>query len=617
MQKTYEKRLNSFVAVVLIMVLTLADFIAIGMDFASFAIDMVATNSNNVEFQAYFKNEDGEKVNIEEANLNVEKFNMYVDISVLREGYFNGSVSLENSNMSIINVTENLYINEISGNTINLNQINSGNTVTLELQVKPSTGDKLNIDILNKQTTVNLAGTYVSSKGQAKIEGSTVVNAKFVSPENVKGLLDAKILSNKVYEIDGENKRVLQILVRSKLENNVYPVKTSNIEISMPKDSKDVQVIARSTNATNKNIEFRENNFTYDAENSKLQINLENMQDENGNIGFEQNAKDEFVVTCIYDENKTFKSMEEIQKLIDQDESNLEILKEDIKKAQFAITQEITTYDEKKIKSSKEVNIENADIDGIINYELSNQEKEFYKGKIYTGEQRDFVINVRSYVNSIKTNKNIKFTADETFYLAGDVEKVSKISYSKIQIKKEDFTNVLGQNGFITVKDGVGNIVQNITKETEADINGIINIKLNENTLKIDIETSTPIKEGKIDFRMTKSIKESDYIQEEIKLFTGIRNKIKVNEEEMLANITLKETVTKADLEVNTTSLKEGPNENVQIKVTLLTDDESKDLYKNPKIKLTFPENAVDVQAKYKIWEWIREKSFYFKRRRW
>ena len=68
MQTTYEERLNRFVAIILIAVLTLADIIAIGAHFASLALDMVATNSSNVEFEAYFKDENGEKVSEQEIN---------------------------------------------------------------------------------------------------------------------------------------------------------------------------------------------------------------------------------------------------------------------------------------------------------------------------------------------------------------------------------------------------------------------------------------------------------------------------------------------------------------------------------------------------------------------
>ena len=145
MQKKYENGLNKVVAIILIIVLTLADILTIGVNFASLAIDMVATTSNNIEFEAYFKDEKDEKVTVQEFDLNAEKIYMYVDISVLKEGYFNGKVSLENSNFSIVEVTKNSFVNNIDGNTINLNQINSGNTVTIEMLVKPNTDSTMDL----------------------------------------------------------------------------------------------------------------------------------------------------------------------------------------------------------------------------------------------------------------------------------------------------------------------------------------------------------------------------------------------------------------------------------------------------------------------------------------
>ena len=276
------------------------------------------------------------------------------------------------------------------------------------------------------------------------------------------------------------------------------------------------------------------------------------------------------------------------------------------------MTQEILTYDNKQVKSKIDVNIE-SEIDGIINYELSEQESEFYKGKIYTGEERNFNINVRSYVNSTKSNKTISFIADATNYIVGENKKASKITYKEISIKEDDFTKVLGDEGFITIKDGNGTVIANITKEVinranengngsiKVDENRNVIIKIPENTYKIETQTSTPISVGKIDFKITKSIIEKEYTQEEIKTFSAIENKIIANGENQTKQILLKETVTKANLEVRTNSLKTDNNDNIQIKVTLLTNDESKDLYKNPKLRITFPEKATSVEAKYKM----------------
>ena len=617
MQKTYENLLSKIVAIILIIVLTLADILVIGLNFVSLAIEMVATSSDNVEFEAYFKNQNNEKVTIQEFNLNAEKMYMYIDINVLEEGYFNGQVSLEDSNFSIVDVTANSYVNTIEGNTIKLNQIPQGNMVTLEIQVKPNVESNMNVNILDKNTIVRLDGKYAKSTSannivEETVTGSTSVNAKFVSPSDAKGVLNAEIISNKVYEVNGENKRILQVLVKSNLENNVYPVKESNIELSLPKDIEEIEVYARSTEGTNKNIVFsKEDNTIFDSINSKLKVTVENPQVD-GKINFEKNATDEFVVTAIYDAKKTFKNMAELETQI-QNTSNAEISEEDRREVQILVSQNILTYDNKHddepIKSNINVNIEN-DKDGIINYELTQKENEFYKGKIYTGEERDYLINVRSNVNTTKVSKAISFSLDKTNYIVGENKKISKITYKEMSIQKSDFTKILGNEGFVTIKGDNNTVITNLTKEVidslqnsgniKIDTNENIIITIPENTDKLEILTSTPISTGKIDFKITKSIVEKECTQEEIKTFTGIENSITIDNERQTKQITLKETTTKATLQVPN-SLNEGKNENVEIKVTLLTDDESKDLYKEPTIKIVFPKNAIEVDSRYRM----------------
>ena len=128
-------------------------------------------------------------------------------------------------------------------------------------------------------------------------------------------------------------------------------------------------------------------------------------------------------------------------------------------------------------------------------------------------------------------------------------------------------------------------------------------ISLPENTLKADIETSVPTATGKIDFILTKSIVENTYQEDEIKTFTAIENAITTEDEiKVKGNTELKETITQAKLDIDTKELKAGTTTTVEITTTLLSDDETKDLYKNPVIKIAFPANTTQLtEPKYKI----------------
>ena len=51
------------VAIILIMTLTLANFIFVGSNIVSYAMDEITTNHKNIEFETYFKDKYGNKTN--------------------------------------------------------------------------------------------------------------------------------------------------------------------------------------------------------------------------------------------------------------------------------------------------------------------------------------------------------------------------------------------------------------------------------------------------------------------------------------------------------------------------------------------------------------------------
>ena len=74
----------------------------VGVAAVSYAIDVMQTNNNNVEFSAYFLNSNGEKVEKIEENIDKQELYLYVDVAVKNEGYLNeGKITLDNSNFII------------------------------------------------------------------------------------------------------------------------------------------------------------------------------------------------------------------------------------------------------------------------------------------------------------------------------------------------------------------------------------------------------------------------------------------------------------------------------------------------------------------------------------
>lgn len=574
-----KKNIDKFLAIILIMLLTISDFLFVGKNLVSYALDVVNTNNENVEFMAYFLSETNERLDKIEKNID-EGAKLYIDVSVKQEGYFNGKITINNSNFNLKQQENNEYISEMTSNTVTLKQINAGSTITLELEIEPEAHDSVNIQALASKTSVVLEGSYVNSKNIEKnkfveITGTDSVEVDWKSSNETKAELEATVLTNSVYKVNDEEKRVVQILVNSKITANNYPVKSTEVVLSAPKNVQEVKAHTRSTNATNSNINFDENNFTYSNQNNTVTINLQN--EDTGNISWNKNAQDTIVVTYILSK-----------------EENLE-------NKDITVNSRIKTYDDKDLTADQNVHIEK-EIDGIVSYSIENAEDAIYKGKIYTKEERDYTVKNTINVDYLNVLDNITIKEKESVYIANEKEENANIVYKETKINKEEFLKIFGEEGYITVKKAEGIVLANINKDTETDENGKIVINYQEGTKSIELVTSKPVNLGILNIENTKTIQDSNLEREKIATLTGIQESLAINNIESSKIITLKDTETTAQLNINTKKLlSTDKNENVKMKVILGNNSEDKDLYKNPSIKITLPQQVTKVSAKCKL----------------
>lgn len=565
-------------AILIIIALTISDFLFVGTTIVSYALDVVNTNNSNVEFSAYFLNTNGEKVERLEENIDKGEQYLYVDVSVKNEGYFNGTITIGNSNFNLKQEKLSTEIAEISGNTVTLNQINAGSTVTIKLGIEPTQQNTIEQETLDKQAEIQLTGQYVNSKNVEKekhieIEGTTTVEMKWKSSESSKAELASSMLTNAVYQIGGEAKRIVQIRVDSNITNNNYPVKNTQIELSVPENVQEVSVHARSTAATNSTINFGQENYTYDETSKKLTIELAN--EDLKQVSWNKNVQDTLIVTYVFNQEENVMSQE------------------------ITINSKINTYDDKELTASQNVHIEK-EIDGILSHLVETTENEIYKGKLYTGEARDYTTTSRIYIDYLNVVDGITIEANESTYVANDQEQAANIIYKQTKINKNEFLKILGEEGYMTITDAEGNQIANIDKDAETDENGNIVIQYAEATKSIEITTSTPIALGTLNIENTKTIQEAGYARDSIKSLTGIREKSMVNGTETTKTITLKETETVADLSLDVQTISTiADNQEITLEATLIANDESKDLYKNPDITITFPREITVLSAKY------------------
>lgn len=579
------KKFNAVIALEIILSMILYYFVLIGYTAITYAIDLVETNNHNVDFTAYFIDENGEKKDIVKKDIKGEQY-LYIDVSVKNEGYFNGIIKIENSNFSIKNEILSSNISEIVNNEIHLNQINAGTTETIKIAIKAIQQETIQYSKFNTKTDIILNGQYVNSKNVekeqlAEVNGKTQVEIKWVSSSDSQINLSVDTLTNSIFKVNEEDKRVLQLLINSKLNNNDYPIKNTLISLNAPNGTEKTDVFARSTDSTNAQKAFNSNNYIYDNVNNKLNINLVN--DDIESISWKKDSIDSFVVTFTINKDQDIKDF---------------IANIDVK---------LTLYDDRELTLNKSVNI-NENIDKIISNDIETKENSIYKGKLYTGEEREYSTTSNINVNFKAPVEKITFKEDVSKFISGENEINANIIYKNTSINKQNFLNILGENGYITVKNENGAIIANINNNTEADESGNIVTTYVGGEKSLIFETSKPISKGVLKVNNTKAILNTGLTREEINNLTGIKETTSnmYNDNNNIIEgqkiIELKNTTTKANFNVNTESLTSmEKNENVKMEVVLENTNESMDLFQNPTIKITLPKQVKEISAKCKL----------------
>ena len=570
--------IKKMVALLLVVVLTMFDFIPVGTEIVSYAADAIetATNNKNVTFDIYFKDESGANISEKEEKINNENIKLFAQVSVKNDGYFNGTISLENCNFNLKSEVLSSSINKIEGNKVTLNQINSGETAEIEIGISPIKEETISSGLLNMSSTISIDGIYRNSKEKdINISSKREVKLKLADPyaENEGTEITNTVLTNKVYEVEGTSKRIVQVLVESGLKENGYPVKENNIEISVPNGVENVEVNTRgmlSTNGKNE-TEFSKNSWNYSEKEQKVNVCIKN-DIENKTIKWTKNGKDRIVVTYIMKPETNIASTDITAKSI------------------------IKLYDEKettKVATATAKVLEEKD--GIVTTNIELEEPSIYKGKIYSGENRDYRLKENIYVSSNKTANSANIELNASTYAATNGETQSNIQYTSTKINKADVVRILGAEGTLKILNTDGTTIAEINNQSETDENGNIIVNYAEGTNALKVVTTEAKQPGTISLVNTKTIKQDGSSRETKRTYNAIVEKMTGTE----ARIELKETETKADLNVNKNTLSTlAKNENVEMTVTLLTNNEKYDLYKNPTFEITLPESIKDINVK-------------------
>ena len=577
MYTTGRRIIQKACAIAIVFIMSMADLSLVGSNLISLAVNAAETNNQNIEFKAYFANNN--KSLETTATTDKQDLKVVFELGVKKDGYLsNAKLELEeNANFIFKTDIKSDYISSIDEKSITFKQINEDDKRTIEVGIEFKYLQEFDLDYLSRTSTINLTGTYVSSKNSTQIKGKAELNLNWTYSENIKSTLSTEILTNSTFSENGVNKKVVQLLVTSKIEDNSYPVKDTNIEVSIPGEPEAVIVHKRTTASTNGDKEFTTSNYTY--ENGKLSIKVQNGQ--NNKIVWNKNASDVFVVTVKYPENAEILNSKITTKAV------------------------VTVYNDKELTQNSETIItENKE--NLVSITQTEAQTEIAKGKLYAGEKKDYLVKTELNVDYVSLIQKLEIKEQEVKVLKQQEEKELVVNYKNIKFNKANLESVLGNTWNISIKDQANN-TKTITNEENSDESGNIIVNLEAGARVLNIETSKPVNNGTLKYEVTKTIEKTNYTRAEIKEFNKIKdsnivtytkNDNSTNTARANSTITLKETESKANIKVEPLTLTTSTEQEMHITAVLETNSEYRDLYKNPVVKIKLPKQINKISAK-------------------
>lgn len=610
-----QKILSKVLATTLAVILTFANFIMLGVyagkTYATsdtLENQKTVTNNENVEFDAYFLSENGNRTHTLKQDIDITDTKMYLSINV-KKGYLkSGKIEItgedkENANFRITNtdnVLETVESIDTEKNTITLKQLNSGTQIVLEIPITSLKDDSFDLSNFSKINNIKLTGTYVSDEGDT-IEIEKTICTRNEWTKEVKASIEQTVKSFIPYQVGENAGTILQTTLKTGLENNALPIKQTQVSINVPQVNgikpEEVIVTANNTYATNNKSgeQFTENNWSYDKDSGILNITVNNEENEN-KVSWNKTNKDEYVITYIFAEKLQEVKMEQTAELT------------------------ITAYNnvQTEVKNSNTLKIEQTEIIGnFVTTEISSKE-ELSKGYLYTksekeieyNEKIDLTISYADLVDKISVQNNIdNFVNSNGQVSPTTISNINYAYYKTTSVNKENFEKILGTDGYIKILGTDGQQLAIFNKDTQVDENGNYVYTYEAETNQIKIETSKPIKEGKLEINNTKSLKgKTDYSKEQVASFeklnlstlTSVEGAgVKIQKTQSSKDIKLIAPSTKIETSVSKPNLSTVvKNENVEFRVILKTNDITCDLYKNPVVEIVLPNYIAELNIK-------------------
>lgn len=579
-----KKILRRMLAIMLIITLASAHFIFLavyaGKSYAtSLNYEEQETNINktDISFDAYFISGEGEKTHTKVTEMNNSELKLFLSVSVTKGYLQDAVVSIGNSNFKLVKGQElpnGVEAIDVENNTVTLNQISKGESKEIALQIEVLKDEKFDLANFSKDAEVKLTGTFVNNSGkELKAEKSIIVNLSL--SENAESYLSGRISKYAIFEEDGKQKALLQLLISSKVVDNLLPVRTTEINLTAPTlfgiEPENVNVTSEGTRATNGDdgIAFNDN---YSYSDGVISITVLNNADEEGKVSWTKNSIDKYLVNLIYP--------------IDDENDN------ETNKIQLTINSKLSLYNSEESEIEKEASGElelPKPSKSVVSYEINNKSDEIAKGYMLVANSKntefmqEIKINIghNTTVNNIEINQNKEYYSDEK-----EKEYTATTYYKELSVNKENLIKILGEDGIINImSEGV--TVGTLNRENTS-------VLFDKEISAIMMITSEPEQNGTLVIQTLKYIKPLEYNEKTInsinKLTTSIKGKANLIEEEAITEIALVEPTLQISSEIKNSKLSTViENENVEMRVALQTNNNTNRLFKNPIVEIELP----------------------------
>lgn len=577
-----QKTISKVIATMLVAILVGFNCITTGVYAANIIEQNNETSEENITFDVKLGNEETHEGYEYTADIDSTDTNLYLNIGVKNTGYLKSVlINLENNNYKFDyeKVNDN-RIKNITENSIELNQINTSETVELAIPIIPNKDDKVSPNELGKDSTVKFKATYINEDNKEReIEKDMTVHINWMaSDENLVGELSQEVIRYLNYD----GKTMLSLLLSDGLKDSKLPLSSKQIQINVPtiNDLKPSEVIVTAidtlaTNGESDGVNFTQDNYAYDSEAGTLTINVANTADENGMVSWVKGQADKFVVTYIYETNTN----EEAITVHTETTTNTTLLNG----TTVSTNMEKQDYDiDSKIGDIATVEVVPQTSNINKGYMYSNKDKQ--EGQIETEFSEKYRLNVglAEALNEITIKENGDFL--------GDTNASNFIYDKKVSVSADELTKVLGEDGKIDVVKSDGTVVGTLNKDTTE-------IEINDSN--ISFVTSKPQTEGEINLNVTKAIRGNlEYSKEQIASFKTLSTKVQINAESV-GEITLDEPTSKVNVQLSNTNLSTVvKNENVVMNIELERNDVTDNLFANPQLNIIFPEEVTSIEAK-------------------